>query len=111
MNAQDLNEVRKGLEERREMLKKRIERIQASKKRDTPLSADFEEQAVEMENNEVIDALDDMELEELAKINRAIASIDQGSYGVCESCGADIKAARLKAMPYSVLCIECASNQ
>ena len=42
------------------------------------------------------------------RIARALAKLDEGSYGVCDDCGGPIAAARLHAMPESVLCIECA---
>jgi DnaK suppressor protein len=43
-----------------------------------------------------------------ARIARALAKLADGSYGVCDSCGAAIDVARLHAAPESVLCIECA---
>lgn len=44
------------------------------------------------------------------EIDRALAKIDQGTYGVCERCGEPIKRARLKALPYAALCISCKSG-
>jgi DnaK suppressor protein len=44
------------------------------------------------------------------EIDRALAKIDQGTYGVCEQCGEPIKRARLKALPYASLCIACKSG-
>ncbi|MEA2458754.1 MAG: DnaK suppressor protein [Thermoleophilaceae bacterium] len=42
------------------------------------------------------------------RIARALEKIDDGTYGVCDSCGNPIAPARLQAAPESVLCIECA---
>ena len=42
------------------------------------------------------------------RIDRALEKLDEGSYGVCDNCGGEIVAGRLKAAPESVLCIECA---
>jgi DnaK suppressor protein len=42
------------------------------------------------------------------RVDRAIEKLDEGSYGTCDSCGRPIAAARLRAAPESVLCIECA---
>jgi DnaK suppressor protein len=42
------------------------------------------------------------------RVDRAIAKLEDGSYGVCDSCGEPILPARLRAAPESVLCIECA---
>lgn len=44
------------------------------------------------------------------EIDRALARINAGNYGVCERCGEPIKRARLKALPYASLCVECKSG-
>jgi len=41
-------------------------------------------------------------------VTAAIARIDEGSYGICTSCGKDIGEERLAAKPEAALCIECA---
>jgi DnaK suppressor protein len=46
--------------------------------------------------------------ESLARTERALEKLDDGSYGVCDACGATIPAPRLHAMPDSVLCVTCA---
>ncbi len=46
----------------------------------------------------------------LRKANRALERIDAGTYGICESCGKAIPVERLEALPYSTLCVECASR-
>jgi DnaK suppressor protein len=46
----------------------------------------------------------------LERVNRAVAKIDEGTYGVCDSCGKPIAPARLQAVPESVLCIDCAAR-
>jgi DnaK suppressor protein len=47
----------------------------------------------------------------LAKIDRALKRIDEGSYGTCERCGKPIEKARIKALPYVDLCIKDAQAQ
>jgi DnaK suppressor protein len=47
----------------------------------------------------------------LAKIDRALKRIDDGSYGTCERCGKPIEKARIKALPYVDLCIKDAQAQ
>ncbi len=42
------------------------------------------------------------------RIERALLKLDEGSYGTCDNCGAEIPAGRLQAAPSSALCIECA---
>jgi DnaK suppressor protein len=46
--------------------------------------------------------------ESLARTERALEKLDDGSYGVCDACAATIPAPRLHAMPDSVLCVTCA---
>jgi DnaK suppressor protein len=44
------------------------------------------------------------------EIDRALAKMDAGTYGVCERCGQPIPKARLKALPYASLCVACKSG-
>jgi DnaK suppressor protein len=43
----------------------------------------------------------------LEKVQSALKRMDAGTYGECERCGRPIDKARLKALPYAVLCIDC----
>jgi len=43
----------------------------------------------------------------IAKIEEALARIDAGTFGRCESCGGRISPARLRARPVTTLCIDC----
>jgi DnaK suppressor protein len=44
----------------------------------------------------------------LRKVEHALDRVEAGSYGVCESCGQSIPVARLEALPYATLCVDCA---
>jgi DnaK suppressor protein len=44
-------------------------------------------------------------------IDRAVAKIESGTYGLCNSCGRAIGEARLEALPATSLCIDCAGNR
>ena len=46
----------------------------------------------------------------VVEIDRALAKMDAGTYGVCERCGHPIPKARLKALPYAALCVACKSG-
>ncbi len=72
-------------------------------------SADWVEQAVERENDEVRAELIREGTEEIEQIKRAFKRMDEGVYGECESCGVAINPERLKVMPMTTLCIDCAS--
>ena len=49
--------------------------------------------------------------EALDQTERAIARIDAGTYGNCESCGEPIGEARLEAYPRATLCVTCKQRQ
>ena len=44
-----------------------------------------------------------------ADVVRALEKLDDGTYGLCDRCGAAIPDERLEARPWSVLCVRCAS--
>jgi RNA polymerase-binding transcription factor DksA len=47
---------------------------------------------------------------QLAEIDRTVASLDAGTYGVCVRCGRPIPAERLVARPTATACVTCAST-
>ena len=47
----------------------------------------------------------------LARTERALAKLDEGTYGRCDTCGQPIPPRRLQAMPDSALCVECAASE
>ena len=63
--------------------------------------------ATEMFDRELEYTLQDGEQMLLARIDRALARIDEGTYGTCARCGKDIPVERLEARPWAELDIEC----
>ncbi|MFN3406415.1 MAG: RNA polymerase-binding protein DksA [Caldimicrobium sp.] len=55
--------------------------------------------------------LRDREQKLLKKIEKALQKIEEGTYGICEACGAEIDEKRLLARPEATLCIECKRTQ
>ena len=53
----------------------------------------------------------DRERKLIGKIREALDRIENGTYGICEDCGEDISAERLKARPVTTLCIDCKKRQ
>lgn len=49
-------------------------------------------------------------LDLLKKVDHALDRIEQGDYGICETCGRSIPVERLDVLPYSTQCVECASK-
>ena len=100
--------IKQRLSDRRTELARRLGRInQDVRHAKKPLEADFAEQAVERENDEVLDALGNSLLAELALIEAAVSRIERGEYGICERCGQAIPGARLEALPNASRCVAC----
>ena len=74
-----------------------------------PLSADLEEQAIDLEDQEALEALENSEIDEIRQIQGALKRIAEGTYGFCAQCGADIDPKRLEALPTATRCISCAT--
>ena len=110
MKSELLKEIKSKLVSEQQRLSGLLERTHAHTHRTERLSADFAEQAIETENDQVVEALDREGKIELTQINNALKRIDDGSYGQCDCCGADIQEARLLAIPEAELCINCASK-
>ncbi|MEN6374772.1 MAG: RNA polymerase-binding protein DksA [Smithella sp.] len=53
----------------------------------------------------------DRERKLILKMQEAIKRIDDGVYGICESCGGPISEKRLMARPVTTECIECKTKQ
>jgi RNA polymerase-binding protein DksA len=100
-------EIRKTLTDRAARLVDRVERIGADLA--SPKHPDWDERAIELENEEVLERLDEAERRELEAIRDALARLEAGTYGTCSSCGTKIAPARLEALPYTVVCVRCAS--
>ena len=49
----------------------------------------------------------DRESKLILKVKKALARIETGTFGICESCGEDISFDRLKARPVTTQCIDC----
>ncbi len=100
---EELEELKANAMERKEKLARHVEH------REEPLSQDFAEQAVEMENDETMVALADEMNAVIHDATRALQKLDDGTYGQCEECGENISEERLAVLPAAALCIDCAS--
>jgi len=73
-----------------------------------PLNPDSSERAVELEDDASLEGQAALLAGEIASVKRALARIEDGSYGECVGCGENIASARLEARPEAALCIDCA---
>ncbi len=63
--------------------------------------------ALDSAQHEINSQLAEVESRELASIENALERMRTGHFGVCEGCSTKIPMARLNALPYATLCIEC----
>lgn len=71
-------------------------------------SKDLEDQAIDLEDDEVLEGLGLAAEREASLLRQALHRIETGSYGICMNCGEEISDARLNAVPHAALCRNCA---
>ena len=107
-NIRSMKDPKAQLTARRDELQDRLARLDVDARRATePLVADFAEQAVQRENDEVVDRLREAISADLRLISQALTRHENGTYGVCIECGKRIESARLEVMPASPRCMSC----
>lgn len=113
MTDDDLRTLREELQRRRRVLLETVRRAAAELDalRAAERDPEFEEGAQSEHEQFTLARLSENQRRELAKIDGAIARIDEGEYGVCVDCGQDIDPRRLAALPYALLCRECAQGR
>jgi len=104
MNTNQTREVLLGKQKR---LQRRISMIDSDFARER--DDDFEELATESQNDEVLHALQEEAITELEQITKALHLLDCGKYGRCLDCGREIETDRLRILPYTTLCKNCAN--
>ena len=105
----NLDTIKKQLTERLQALGAQVEEMENELRK--PRSADWEEQATEVEGDEVLGTLEGSLLAEIEDIEKALQRIEDGTYGECATCGEDIGDRRLEALTYANQCINCATLQ
>jgi RNA polymerase-binding transcription factor DksA len=73
-------------------------------------SPDFAEQALQRQNDEVLEALLAEAEAALRQVGMAKLRLDEGRYGECLRCGEMIEPARLQALPAAEYCLRCADH-
>jgi len=72
---------------------------------------DAEEQSVDDFVQHMDFALMEMKSETLQRIDAALQRLDEGTYGTCTECGTEISEARLRALPFAILCRQCQEEE
>ena len=106
MATPDLTSVRASLEEERTDLDTRLSELTTDGSSAPDFDENFADSAqVAAEKDENLSLAATLR-EQLADVTAALGRLDDGSYGRCEECGAEIAAARLEAMPATRYCID-----
>jgi DnaK suppressor protein len=108
---QTLAQTHQRLRARRAELLVRRQRVDHDLARgNEPLVADSSDQAIQLQNDETLQEIGDAARREIEAIDRALERMKLGLYGICKACGEQIPAARLRAMPHAVTCVDCPSG-
>lgn len=97
----------KLLERRRQALQLLHHELASTGGDGNPVSGDFADMASSSSDREMIYGISSFESDALAQIDHALERIDEGTYGLCEECGARIPRIRLKVVPFATSCITC----
>lgn len=103
-----LEQVKARLLARRAELQHRRDRVSRDLSRQLePLSPDADDRAIQLENDESLQAIGQAATAELEDIEVALSRIAQGRYGICDRCGEEISSERLAAVPQASVCQRC----
>jgi DnaK suppressor protein len=116
--AEGIAMKKKDLEDFRALLKERLDDLlsqagdtvsgMTSQKENFPDPTD--RAALEADRNFML-RIRDREHKLIKKIKKALDRIENGTFGICETCGEDISIARLKARPVTTQCIDCKTKE
>ncbi len=105
--------LRSELQRRRRLILETTRRAHAELDalRSAERDPEFEEGAQSEHEQYTLSRLTETQRREIAQIDAALARVEAGEYGVCRDCGQEIDPRRLDALPYALLCTECASHR
>ena len=84
--------------------------LNKDRSRTTSMPTDMAELGTGNFDQELVLSLLGSEKNALDEIDGALKRIEDGTFGQCQECGVKIPKARLDAIPYAALCVECASR-
>jgi DnaK suppressor protein len=113
VRAQDTEKLRT------ELLRRRSAIIQTARHAQSELEAlrgaerdpEFEESAQSEHEQYTLSLLGEVQRREVSMIDAALSRIGTGDYGVCVDCETDIDPRRLAALPFAMLCTDCATRR
>jgi len=108
MEKKKLDHFRKRLEERQQDLRRMVTKTeQDGRTVDEDSAQDIADRAASSYTKEFLFSQSNNDRQILQMVDGALARIREGSFGECISCGKEINAKRLEAVPWTRHCIEC----
>lgn len=108
MDKKKLDGFKKRLEERQRELRQTVSRTaQDGREADLESAQDVADRAANSYTKEFLFSQSSSERQILQMVDGALVRIREGSFGECVSCGEEINAKRLEAVPWTRHCIEC----
>jgi RNA polymerase-binding transcription factor DksA len=105
-----INEARRRMLERRARITRTVRAEEAEQLAATAALERGDGPGVSMASD-VAEQLSAHELHEVREIDAALARIERGSYGRCETCGRAVGRQRLRAVPETRFCVSCAATR
>jgi DnaK suppressor protein len=107
-----LKKARETLQETRSQLLRNVQtELHEGREQSKDEGMDTYDLASDARDREISVILTDRDREKMQAIDEALGRIEDGSYGVCESCESDIAEGRLEALPFTRLCINCQADR
>jgi DnaK suppressor protein len=105
-------ELRKMLIELRDEIRRKIAQEMGTKLDEDPRTSTLSTLDIgdlsQLDFDENIDyTLLNMQIERLREVEDALDRLEEGTYGICEECGAAINLERLKVLPFTTYCVQC----
>jgi DnaK suppressor protein len=108
MDKKKLEYFRKRLETRQQDLRRMVTRTQQDgRNADENIAQDIADKAASSYNKEFLFHQSNADRQLLQMVETALVRLREGSFGECISCGKEINAKRLEAVPWTRHCIEC----
>jgi DnaK suppressor protein len=108
MDKKKLEAFKKRLEERQQSLRKAVSRTEEDGRiADQDTAQDIADRAASSYTKEFLFSQSNNDRQLLQMVETALLRIREGAFGECVSCGNEINAKRLEAVPWTRYCIEC----
>ena len=108
LEKKKLDQFRKRLEERQQELRRVVARTEdEGRAADSETEQDIADKAANSYNKEFLFHQSNSDRQLLGMVESALDRVRQGNFGQCISCGGEINAKRLEAVPWTRYCIAC----